>query len=336
MSEVGPSPEIETEKEATGISLAKEIADLRDGAETDEDFQVILEKTQQLKELFGIGRVETKLSGEISEQIEKAKEILGSDVFGPEAIIEAFGESVELGEIPPIPFSSEELEKAKELGQMLILRAGKLTDGRNLGMKEIGEILEDKVKDDGKVFYDSSWYNEEKFFIEDPIENGWALVSKDVIPDSTSKDYWQQSRELAIYIKDQVFSGTPNEEYQEAITEFEKYTSDNFAGKSDDEINNLLKETGWEKYAGGLSNLKLNQLCRQSPAETLYDLIVHFQNTGERLLPDKYTWTKRRYSGGGLVSVGCVRVRWCQCLRGRAWLSRWGSRRCFLPQSLIL
>ena len=53
-----------------------------------------------------------------------------------------------------------------------------------------------------------------------------------------------------------------------------------------------------------LEELKINRLTRRSPAEALYDLVVYFQNNGERLLPDTYSWTNRRNSSGSLVYVG--------------------------------
>jgi len=53
-----------------------------------------------------------------------------------------------------------------------------------------------------------------------------------------------------------------------------------------------------------LEALNLTELCRQSPVEALYDITAYFQTTGERLLPNRYTWTKRRGSGGRLVGVG--------------------------------
>jgi hypothetical protein len=295
MSELGPSPQSEEEKEAMGISLANEIADLRSGAKTDEDYEALIQKAHELKELYGIVPAETKLSGEVSDQIEEAKKILGSDVFGPDAVKEAFGTAVELGGIPVIPFSREELEKAKELGQMLVLRVGKLSDGSQLNMKKIGEILGDKVKDDGKVYYDTEWYKDEKFFTDDALETGWALVSKDLVPDSTSKNYLEQT-ELLVGQLNESFGGAENlpEEYVGAVEEYVK---------AKDEIAGLI-DSDWEKAAEKLEGLQINQLLRQSPSEALYDLILYFQNTGERLLGDRYTWTKRRDSDGRLVDVG--------------------------------
>ena len=59
-----------------------------------------------------------------------------------------------------------------------------------------------------------------------------------------------------------------------------------------------------QKYAQELGDLKINQLTRQAPADTLYDILMYFgQNS--RILENKYTWTKRRSSRGVLILVGC-------------------------------
>lgn len=296
MSEFEPSAISDEEKEAQGISLAKEIATLRSSAKTDADYKVLLQKTSELKEMFGIALAESGLSGEILDQIDQAKEILGEDVFGPEAVNEAFGIKVESETVPPIPFSKEELERAKELGQMLLLRVDKAPDGTPLTMKKIGETLGGKVKDGGKVFYDTDWYKEEKFYTEDAPEAGWALVSKKVIPESTSKNYLEQTESIIEYIKTEGFADKP--EWQEAIQEFEREKA-GIAG-----IVTSSTESEWKEAARKLEALKINQLTRQSPTEAIYDLALHFQNTGTRLMDSMYTWTKRRSSDGGLILVG--------------------------------
>ena len=295
MSEFGSSPLSDEEKEAQGISLATEIVAIKAEAKTDADYRALLAKTRAIKELFGQAHpMESKLSGEIAEQIEIAKEILGTDVFGPEEVKTAFGSTLELESVPSIPFSRAELEKANELNQMLIFRAGKLSDGSPLSMKKIGEILGDKVKDGGKVSY-GDWYKDEKFFTEDAVETGWALVSRGLVPDSVSKNYLEQT-EILITQVNESFGGAENlpEEYVEAVKEY-AFAKEEIAG---------LIDTDWQKAAEKLEGLQINQLLRQSPSEALYDLILYFQNTGERLLGDNYTWTKRRSSGGRLVYVG--------------------------------
>lgn len=251
----------------------------------------------------GSAAEERGLSGSMVEQLREAELIMSpADVLGPEAIKKSFGIEVRMEAVPPIPFSREELERAKTLGQLLILRVNKSSDGTDLTMNKMNELLLEKFKREGlgKVVYEGSdWYKTEEFFTSETPSLGWALVSKEVIPDSTSKNYLGQTEVLANYIKNQLFLGMPiPSQWQEALDEF-------WAKK--DLIYPLVSSTDellWKDAAKQLSELKLNRLARQTPTEVLYDLLVRFQTSSERLLENRYTWTKRLSSRGGLVGVG--------------------------------
>jgi len=230
--------------------------------------------------------------------VEKAREIMGIDFLGPEAVEKTFGFMPEV--IPTLPFSESDLERAKELNQFLILRVNQIAEGKPLSMKEINKILEKQIKKEGKgkILYDTSWYKNEDFFNKDTPKLSWALVSKTEIPDSTSKNYLQQTEQIAEYLKNLVFKDMdPNKvppEYTEAIDELEAQKAEIVALISSNPREATLR----------LSNLKINQLTRQSPVDALYDFLMYLQNNNSRLMESKYTWTYRLTSDGGLVSVG--------------------------------
>src|SRR3989304_293049 len=77
---------------------------------------------------------------------DQAKEIFGNDFLGREAVKKAFGIDIPKAEIPAIPFSREDLERARELGQFLILRYNKAPDGQPLSMKKMNDMLEKQFK----------------------------------------------------------------------------------------------------------------------------------------------------------------------------------------------
>lgn len=227
---------------------------------------------------------------------EAAREIMGGDYLGPEAVEKTFGVKLEAGEIPPIPFTTAELARAEELGQFLILRVNRAPDNAPLTMEKMNALLADKFKKakKGKVLYNTDWYNSEEFYRNDTCKSRWALVSKGLVPNSTSKDYLQQTEILTEYVKNQVFAGTAlPAEYQTAIAELEN---------KKDQLRQLISND-WQKAAIELSKLKINQLTRQDPTEVLYDLLVYFQQNA-RLLENRYTWTLRLSSVGRLVLVG--------------------------------
>ncbi|MDO8507932.1 MAG: hypothetical protein Q7S53_05220 [bacterium] len=271
--------------------------------ESNEELSTLKESLRQ-----ALGEGDMKRAGELREKImphleavkdevmlpsERAKEIMGKDFFGPDEIKKALG--IEIDEVPVIPFTRSELERAKELGQTLILRTGKASDGGPLTMEKIGELLSGKDKDGGKLLYGDDWYENEKFYIEETAKLGWALVSKETIPGSNGEKYLEQTEIIVDYLKDQVFlNRSVPVEYQAAIDEFESQKSSIAS----------LAEGDWQAAAKKLEDLSISQLTRQTPVEVLYDVIAVYQNIDERLLLDKYTWTSRRDSSGGIVTVG--------------------------------
>jgi hypothetical protein len=238
------------------------------------------------------------LSGELSEQMKNAREILGSrDVLGPEEIEKTFNIKLKMEDVPKIPFSKEELEKAKELGQFLILRIDKAKDGTALSMKNMQDLLSEEFEKDGlgKVFWDTDWYEKEEFFTGDFPKLSWALTSKETIPDSNDKNYLQQTESIIDYVKGQVFKGkTVPKEYQEAIKEF---------AERKEKIGKLMDDD-WQEAAKMLEELQITKLTRQSPVEFMYDILAYLKNNKERLFESMYAWTARRASGGELVGVG--------------------------------
>ncbi|MFH1668280.1 MAG: hypothetical protein ABH884_04660, partial [Candidatus Komeilibacteria bacterium] len=209
-------------------------------------------------------------------------------------------------DLPKIPFSKERLEQAKELGQYLILRADKAPDGTPLTMSAMHDLMQEKYKDvdDHKLLYaeddeghlkDDVWYKEEDLYTKETTRLAWSLTSKEVIPDSTNKNYLEQTELMVEYIQKHVFKDqTIPKKYQEAITEFKA---------KKDKIEELL-DSDWEKAAKMLEDLKLTDLTRALPADVLFDNISYYLKNTDKLLETKYTWTKCRSSAGLFVHVG--------------------------------
>lgn len=242
---------------------------------------------------------ESKLEGTQNEQILKAREIMGKEeVMGPDEIKKAFGIEVSEENIPHIPFSEQELKRAKELNQFLVLRVNKTVEGKPLTMKEISQLLQKDFKDKvrGKVLCSVDWYADEPFYKKESPRFSWALTSKELIEDSTNKNYLQQTETIANYLINEVYKDLEMPtQYQEAIEEFEA---------KKEKLTKLINTGDKNIYEPEISKLKLNKLTRQSPVEVLYDILIYFQNNNKRLLENKWTWTHATDSDGKRVFVG--------------------------------
>ena len=206
---------------------------------------------------------------EVNIEFDEAREIFGKDFLGPEAIKTTYGvelTSDELQEIENIPFTREELEQAKQLGMMLVLRVPRLGEGKNekhLTIDQIrekfsgGDALGDPKKKKKKMFYRSKgdgWFDKEKFALEGTPKLGWGLVMKSVLPDSLSKN-WDQQEEV-------------------------------------------LKN--WAKQ----NNIDPTLVKRRTPVEIVYDTFLYYGENKETLLGGKWDWSGVQSSDGGFVRAG--------------------------------
>jgi hypothetical protein len=257
--------------------------------------------------------------------LEEAETIIGQEnFFGPGAVKKAFDVDFESKNIPDIPFSKEDLDRATKLGQFLVLRVDHAKDGHPLTPEKMLTAWNARppTENNGSLLNNpSGWYKDEEFFTNDTpvfqagdspaqdVHARWALVSQEPVPDTTGKNYLQQTILLAGYVR-QVFAGqTMPSDCETALLEFDQYNSREFTGKAPEEIQALLGgDATWKQYAAELSELKINQLTRHNFAEALYDMQIRFFNSDPRnqtrLLEKMYTWTKRLSSDGELVNVG--------------------------------
>ena len=242
-------------------------------------------------------------------EFQEAKELLGEDLIGPEEIEKTWGVRPE--EIPDIPFSREELERAKEMEQMLVLRVEKTEDGKPMSLEAMIDIIQKRWDKEGKgklLYTDNEYKNWKERtgadFSQKSPRTGWAFVSKELLPQSTSKNYAQQTEVMVAYLKDNVFKDMEiPEEYEEAFQEWEQVK------QTDKNIQELLRNPDnpkydWQQAAKELAELKITQLTRQSIQETIYDLALYYDKNGKRLLPNVYTWSNSRSTGGYLVYLG--------------------------------
>ena len=208
-------------------------------------------------------------SKEANIEFDEAREIFGKDFLGPEAIQTTFGVELtpdELKKVEDVPFTREELEQAKQLGMMLVLRVPRLGEGKTErpltidSVRELftkGDSLGDPKKKKQKVFYGKkgeSWYDNEKFVTQDTPKLGWGLVMKSVLPDSLSKNWDQQEEVLKKWAKD--------------------------------------------------NNIDPTLVKRRTPVEIAYDTLIYYGANKESLLEDKYDWTEVQSSDGNFVRVG--------------------------------
>jgi len=216
----------------------------------------------------------------------------GTDCFGTTEVEKALG--LESDQVPPIPFTQDELQRAKKLGDKLVLFCPKHPDGQAVTMQSIHD-RRGNMLGEGKLLYNTDWYRGEDFFTTEPIatEPYWALWSP-ILPGSTNQNYLQQTGILAEYLETEVCVGRDlPTKIKLAIEEWRDRET---------ELTNLMNND-WQKASEQLAALQLNQL-RPTAGQVLYFVVLEHEINQTYLLPNRYVWTKSCSSLGRLVLVG--------------------------------
>lgn len=211
-----------------------------------------------------------------SHMYERARELLGQDFLGIEAVqtmedkLKQIGINVkfDLENIPTPDWNEEDLKWAKEKGEALVLEVSTMIkDGKKsaVGLIDFRELFRqgDPLGQIPTLFYSfrpdaSDWYKQEDFaVVGGKIGLGWRFVKKEVLEGSTSKNYSDQSRVIKQYEKELSKSGAARKSQR-----------------------------------------------RRTATEVAYDSLLYYINTGERLLPNTVDWTEDQSSDGLRVCVG--------------------------------
>jgi hypothetical protein len=267
-----------------------------------------------------------ELESKITVSINEARELLGEEmVLGPEEITNALGFEVEESEIPLIPYSRDELEKAKKLGDQLILHVSHDGDGNPMTMKRINEIMETRMDPatEGKLLNNINWYKDEDFYKREKLKTEWRLVGSAFVPDvSSPKDeegnhtkdtrnnnYVHQTRLLREYLESVGKDILTEEEEEECSDRILQRLSEQMGVDWDTQkITNQEKyNKNWREVAEKLVSMQINQNHRRSMTEIIYDWTLRFKKSKDRgLLRDYYEWSRSPASAGGIVRIGDV------------------------------
>lgn len=292
------NPEKESQQ---GYKTLEEISAIQKGRDFSvlsvQELKKIKEKYIQLKQELGVGSKKTSEGMETS--YEQAQEIMGDSFYGVEEINNTFKFEFPQEKVPAISYSPEVLEKAKKNGEMLVLRVESDGEGSPMTMERMNEIMqtilaEGDEEEQEKLLYDTDWYQEEDFFKNASLKTEWRIVGKNFVPDSTSKNYIEQTKVLRDYLMglDSVSKEEQEECTDELLVGLQKMLDEDY-------------DKNWKEVASKLSELLINKNHRRIPAEILYDWVLQFRNRKERgILEANYDWSNTLSSDGRLVLLG--------------------------------
>jgi len=178
--------------------------------------------------------------------LERAKEIMGHNFFGPEKVKERF--NIDVDNVPEIPYTPKELNEAMEKGGSLVLRIDSDNDGKPLTI----EIISDRIKNivDEKSIAD---FKQEAFLTKEHPNLEWKIVAEDYIC-ARGRNYFYGTLEIYRYLNS-----------IDALTEKEKeeYPSEQEIVKYFDEQLNKQISFNWEDGNGYGDNNNWREISKQ-------------------------------------------------------------------------
>jgi hypothetical protein len=139
------------------------------------------------------------------QSVDAARALLGDDVLGPVDIEQAFGATAGTA-IDAIPFTAQDLERARDAGEMLVLRVAQAPVGTPLTIVQMIQRYPQSF--DSRFLRKVGYQLKDEWGIElepcattDTCSNGWALVRKTVLDDSLNLAYEEQDTAMARYAR---------------------------------------------------------------------------------------------------------------------------------------
>ncbi len=212
--------------------------------------------------------------------IEKAKEIMGYLMIGPDEIEQKFQTHIDDSEVPPMPFTLADLKRAKERGDRLLLRIDKIKnvegDYDDLTLEYMSQLQQSRdlryyqhrfnyrlMVYRPKPGFPAAYLIDEKKFDEslrqalnfDTPRTGWVLIEKPI------KKFKFSLLDSTVELRNRVASWADDNE---------------LADCSDEKLEEIafLKEINPKKMMESLIKLKVNQKYRRTPVEFFYDEAV--------------------------------------------------------------
>ena len=240
----------------------------------------------------------------------EAELIMGKEYFfGPKAIEQTFGFALE--NIPPIPFSVQELRKAKESNQILRLSWDAFPDGRKLTGQSMTDFLKGKQRDGASPLFEEHFNQDNSIFINETPRRGWSLVSNEI--DYKNQDIFQQTNSLAEDIEDD----------PDFFSEFKERAK---AWMRSDERTKILElwkdyDTNCQEISHILSESDFFKNTRDSFSEHVQYMLIHNKITGERLRKGDYYCTCSCSSTNHFLAIGYFAFDGARVRMSRPWTS---------------
>jgi hypothetical protein len=192
------------------------------------------------------------------------------------------------------PIPPEFHRKVVAMDCQFVYQSDKFADGSPLTMKELHARRKNRDALDGKLLYDTDWYEAEPFFTTQTPTTGWFIKSHAVVPNTLGKNCVQGSLVVADFVEE-LFGDALATAWKDTIAELRDKAK---------ALEKLCAGNKWKEGAKQWSELAFSQLFLNHPVEILCQSLLSQGVNKERLFVSEYGRTKQLSADGRVVSVG--------------------------------
>lgn len=228
--------------------------DLADSVDFRQDRDMAIDVLKRIYELQNeINLYRDVLESNLFTSLEKAREIMGKNLIGPTEVKELYGYEFVEGETPVINFSRRRLERAKELGETLLLNVD--TDNPEWSSDPRRQYVLSGRIEIGRLDHYS--------YESQTPRVGWSIIPpNDYLGEEKRDNIINLMADVVDYLKNKVYAGESLPvKYEMAIAEFNQQLP---------ELKNLAEEKKTKEFLDIFLDLELVKKFIPTPVEILY------------------------------------------------------------------
>ena len=218
----------------------------------------------------------------------------GTNFFSDADVGHVLGARIAEPQEPGFPIPPEFHRKVAAMNCQFVYQSETFADGAPLTMHALYERRKNQDALEGKLLYNTEWYELEPFFTEQAPRAGWFIKSPGTVRDTIDTNCVQGSLAVAKFIEE-LFGEVLATAGKDAIAELRNKA---------ETLEKHCAGREWKHGAKEWSELAFSQLFLPYPVEILCQSLLSQWVNKERLFVSEYGWTNQLSQCGRVVYVG--------------------------------
>lgn len=241
--------------------------------------------------------------------IAKAKAKFGRNFLGAEAIKLTYHDSTIDENAYPFPLTETEIDALDTADNIIYLRVSKI-NGHDATIKYLASFAGPRSCGDGPcIGLAFPGYEDETFFKEEALPDGWVIVTKENVAGSYNQDYCDQTKKLEEHLGGSGIIPLAGDLRTKYVVAAEKFRSTEkpaidllLSPKKGTPQDSIVAQR--KRASDKLAQTEINVSARELAVEVFYRRQMYLFMNNEHLFPDTYVWTRSMTADGRFVAIG--------------------------------